>query len=423
MKRLRILTALSATAVLAALLTPATASASAPAHGRLLATVRPSAAPPAASRLAAPLHVRTAESARNCTPTPAGSPERRAGGVLLCMSPKTPGESVAGTVSPMDSGLCSTTQLGYITANRFGSCSKQQFEGDLLDTNGKLLGTYTLTVINNVTLSATSATPRDDITVTLVRASGEVGSVAVGITASCTSACRTTNAKPWAGNRVLSVGQSLSGAVTFSETLAKGAQDSMMLKYDIFSTVPGGVPVQPNNSWDGVYTIRCDNAVGNNSGCVYSATRASFGLSLNTYQAAAVTYYFAQEYLPDGWGLISPLHRLADERAASANRSRTCDSTFVAVSYVANDSCDEFPFAATYEGGGAGSQCADIAALYEDGGWNIYQANPTKPITMTEHCVRGHVPLSQNTGAGGELGRFVQAQRVLDFDSYLLYFF
>ena len=39
-------------------------------------------------------------------------------------------------------------------------------------------------------------------------------------------------------------------------------------------------------------------------------------------------------------------------------------------------------------------------------------------MTGTEKCVRGHVPLGENEGAGGELGRFTQAQRVLDLDSY-----
>jgi hypothetical protein len=85
---------------------------------------------------------------------------------------------------------------------------------------------------------------------------------------------------------------------------------------------------------------------------------------------------------------------------------------------VPTDSCDEYPFAKTYEGGTPGGLCADIAPLFEEGQWQIYEANPNKPVTGTEKCVRGHVPLGENEGAGGELGRFTQAQRVLDLDSY-----
>ncbi|MEV4756978.1 hypothetical protein AB0J86_17960 [Micromonospora sp. NPDC049559] len=117
------------------------------------------------------------------------------------------------------------------------------------------------------------------------------------------------------------------------------------------------------------------------------------------------------------------MRRLADATTADAQRERTCeDGTFNYLpEIVANDSCDEFPFAATYEGGTPGALCADIVPLLEDGGWQIYEANPDKPVTGTEKCVRGHVPNEQNTGAGGELGRFVQAQRVLDLEKYWMY--
>lgn len=74
------------------------------------------------------------------------------------------------------------------------------------------------------------------------------------------------------------------------------------------------------------------------------------------------------------------------------------------------------------EGGTPGGLCADIAALFENGQWQIYQANPNKPVTLQEPCVRGHVPELENTGAGGELGRFVQAQRVLDLEKYSVAF-
>jgi hypothetical protein len=73
-----------------------------------------------------------------------------------------------------------------------------------------------------------------------------------------------------------------------------------------------------------------------------------------------------------------------------------------------------------YEGGTNGGLCADIVPLLEKGRWQIYEANPAKPVTGNEPCVRGHVPESQNTGAGGELGRFAQSQRVLDLEPYTM---
>src|SRR5512142_1167047 len=111
MRRLRTFTAISAVAVLAALVTPGTASAAAPSHGRLLATVNPSAFRPAARGPAAPAAIAmSADPTSVCTPTPAGSPERKAGGVMLCVHPEAKGssdgvaEGTAGdaTMFPMD---------------------------------------------------------------------------------------------------------------------------------------------------------------------------------------------------------------------------------------------------------------------------------------------------------------------------------
>lgn len=222
---------------------------------------------------------------------------------------------------------------------------------------------------------------------------------------------------------LLTKGQSKTGTVTYAETLAKGAQDNTRLRYNAIIAVPNAIPVQPTASWDGVTDIRCDNAVSAYAGCVYPGARPDLQLSASIYKAAAITYLWAQLYLPDSWGSGTPLRRLADEAAAEGNRTRTCeDGTFVRFpdTVVLADSCDEFPFAATYEGGTYGSLCADIAPILENGQWQIYQANPNKPITYTEKCVRGHVTLTDNTAAGGELGRFAQRERLLDLDRYTL---
>lgn len=68
---------------------------------------------------------------------------------------------------------------------------------------------------------------------------------------------------------------------------------------------------------------------------------------------------------------------------------------------VPNDSCDEFPFARSYEGGTNGGLRADILPLYVDGEWEMFQARADKPVTFTEPCVRSHVDLDDNTNAGG----------------------
>jgi hypothetical protein len=180
--------------------------------------------------------------------------------------------------------------------------------------------------------------------------------------------------------------------------------------------------MEPNVNWDGRIDIRCDNAVGANPGCVYPAAQAEFVVSVSVFGAAAVTYWWAQSYLPDAWGGQTPLRRLANEETAKGNRRNTCNSTFVPLpDKVVNDSCDEYPFAATYEGGTNGGLCADIVPLFEDGQWTIYEADPDKPVTFLEPCARGHVPQDENLAAGGALGRFAQYERVLDLEKYSVF--
>lgn len=395
------------------IMAPATASAGpSPDHGRLLGTV--TATGPASRAVAATVTVPAGPaSAQQCTPVP--------GDQKFCVrvDPRAAGDG--GRAALRDPATCAVTGPVQMRYQRFGSCLKTSVTGTLVNAQGGVVGTGTISMVHSVTLSATSSRIDEETSLTLSNVTGSVTQVAVSLTASCTSRCVATKPNPWTGVKLLSRGQSASGTVTYTSTLAGGAVDNTRLRYNAFIAVPNAIPVQPNAAWDGVTDIRCDNAVGNFAGCVYPGARPDFEVSLGLYGAAAVTYYWAQTALPDSWGDGTPLRRLANDSLAEANRRRTCeDGTFVPLppEIVPTDSCDEYPFAKTYEGGTIGGLCADIAPLFEDGQWQIYEANPNKPVKGTEKCVRGHVPLAENTGAGGELGRFTQAQRVLDLDTY-----
>ncbi|MGF1344518.1 NucA/NucB deoxyribonuclease domain-containing protein [Streptomyces flavovirens] len=112
----------------------------------------------------------------------------------------------------------------------------------------------------------------------------------------------------------------------------------------------------------------------------------------DTYGAAGATYAWAQWNLPDKWGLYSgkPLTRALD---GPDRRRHTCGDLssvpFVRkFGIVPTDTCDEFPFASTQEGGTDGDRCAEIVPLLEDGEWKMYEADPARPVTRTEPCVR-----------------------------------
>ncbi len=126
----------------------------------------------------------------------------------------------------------------------------------------------------------------------------------------------------------------------------------------------------------------------------------------------------------DRWGSTSnPLRRLADSAAAEANRKRVCEEGATRPftrrpDVVVNDSCDEYPFAATHEGGRNGALCADVIPQLENGIWQFYGDPAAPAFTGNEPCIRGHVPLEQNVAAGGKLGSNSQTERIIPDEKF-----
>ncbi|MCX4688603.1 hypothetical protein OG401_30630 [Kitasatospora purpeofusca] len=85
---------------------------------------------------------------------------------------------------------------------------------------------------------------------------------------------------------------------------------------------------------------------------------------------------------------------------------------------VTDDSCDEYPFAGTSQGGHTG--CADIVPQLENGQWKLYAVKGRPDVTLHEPCVRGRVPLTQNQAAGGKYGSFVQTDRIMDAEKFVV---
>jgi hypothetical protein len=256
---------------------------------------------------------------------------------------------------------------------------------------------------------------------------GEITSLSVAAEVSCTSNCEATQKNPWGGNRALTDGQVASGTVSYSDVPAIGVADSATINYKLTMFQTGTSPSPPPSvTWSNPRTIRCDSALTDSStsvGCALPSITPELDLPSSTYGAAAATYSWAQWNLPDGWGLYSgkPLTRALD---GDARRERTCGNSS-SVSFVKkpadiveDDSCDEFPFASTWQGGTDGGLCAEIVPLFEDGEWNIYEADPARPVTYTEPCVRGHVPNPVNKLAGTAYSNLIQNQRLIDKDPF-----
>lgn len=170
-------------------------------------------------------------------------------------------------------------------------------------------------------------------------------------------------------------------------------------RLDLSFYVPGNVDVltvsmaQPNN-------IRCDDvayiSAGTYGGCVFPDMAGWFVLSLSDTGAAVSTrhIYDAQANLPDHWAayysnlLGPPIYRMYDPATTQLNRDTSCADF---VKQNTDDSCDEYPFAATYQG--------------------AY-------LVGRDRTSVAHVPLNDNKYGGSLYSAFLTTQRMLDGDPF-----
>jgi hypothetical protein len=285
---------------------------------------------------------------------------------------------------------------------------------------GATLGTAFLTSTQQIDLNPKSTSWLEAVWVTYESATGNlIGSpIQISFASSCTSPC-SSSGQAWPGTETLVQGQTVNGSFDYTDQPGLSWNNST-ITYTMTMAIPSQIPVIPVSSWLGPTAIRCDNVVGNVAGCVFPDAQPMFNVSLATYGASAAMIWWAQNYLPDKWGLYSsgkPLTRLADPILQKSNRKAICgDGTWV--SDGGDDSCDEYAFAATQESGGrlglTGAQCAEVRPYQDNGNWYVSQLR----YNGNERCVRGHVPLSANTDVGGALGTFTLNQRLMDGDQY-----
>ncbi|MFD7101906.1 NucA/NucB deoxyribonuclease domain-containing protein [Streptomyces celluloflavus] len=372
----------------------------------------------------------------DCKETDPGSSARQAGVYRVCIGPRRAAaestekrrESTPLAARVMDDGgegaPCDAPETGKYYYARAGSCmNDMEVEFKEIDINGKEIGTAFLTVTTGEGLDGLKWS--ELITIKWKSTRGVIkGGLDIGFSAGCGTPCSMAQKSPWEGSKPLKEGGELMGIVTFEAAINKGEDHSFTTNYELTATEPGTIPIKRVTSWSKPEPIRCDDAVGKYPGCVYKVVTPVFRLSMSQYGGAAATYLWAQQSLWDHWGDKKPLRRMSDETIARSNRRKVCDQLpdpferFDDI--VPNDSCDEYPFASTYESGAStiNSNCADIVPLLEHGKWVIYEARKDKPVTGEEPCVRGHVTLDMNKKAGGALGNFVQSERILDSDRY-----
>lgn len=237
----------------------------------------------------------------------------------------------------------------------------------------------------------------------------------------------------------------LTGRVDYTDQMRVDEVNQTPTQYELLAVAP---PFAPLNTakWHSPLQYRCDNALTGikGPGCVFREFTPTLTVSRREFGAAAALIQWAQVNMSAHWGWQGhgkPLKRLAGRAAIDANRGVICETDFQPFPpWVAEhgtlevkDSCDEFPFAATYESGAmrpfgvkTGAACQQVKAVKtSDTGSPAQIWNAVRPfskfIRHAAKCVRGHIPITLNVELGRDGYRaFIGSERLLDTDPFWL---
>ncbi|MEU5090105.1 DNA/RNA non-specific endonuclease [Streptomyces sp. NPDC021356] len=369
-----------------------------------------------------------AGSGEDCTATAPGSKERRAGAVESCVTvapapAKAKTRTGVAATAAATAGSCDITSPGNYSYERFSYCvTGINVTYILRNSDGVELGRGVLEVSTGGDLSATATTWSEQVSVTMISATGDVAALNAKFRASCDAGCTATKTAPWFGGSIV-LGQTLTGTVTYSSSQTAGSSASFYTAYAMYVTSPGATAVDPNASWKNARQIRCDDAVGGTSvaGCAVPSVMAVVPMKATSADAggAVATYGWAQKNLSGAWGKKgSPLTRstsgVADRTAA------TCAGFTAQAELVDSDTCADFPFGEAKEGGAAGDRCVEVIPNLGNGEWDTYVLNDGHVLDPASPCVQSHVTPADKQFAETQLADGFTAQRVIDADKFEL---
>lgn len=356
----------------------------------------------------------------SCAPTAPGSRVQRQGAAWTCLKVAAPApiRAHARITARNPADLCTDPSDSPVVSTRHAYCTRESVRYALLDGNGQEIGHALVAIVAPAQLSSSNAQWREDITVLVAEMTPNIPGVTLALSSTCSGQC-IAGAPAWGGAPVaLGPDEAKEGTLTYNSTVSNGAVSFIQPAYQVEGEILGATPVQINGSWYGP-ELRCDAQVGNGPGCIVMGHLANVTLPKSVYGAAAVAYEWAQKNLTtNNFGTADkPLQRDADDTNAKNRRAQSCTLgplPFKPDPTVTDDSCDEFPFAKSTQGGTNGSLCAEIIPRLDSGVWSVKLVRGT----LNAPCIRAHVPLNENTGAGGELGRAVVADRIIDHEWY-----
>ncbi|MGW2272575.1 NucA/NucB deoxyribonuclease domain-containing protein [Streptomyces yangpuensis] len=381
------------------------------------------AAPPSAGGAAPKGH-------GTCTATVPGSKLQRQGAAWSCIRVEPGPAHVPDLVTvrgpanaPTPAQLCADkTTDAPVVSTRHAYCVRMAVNYPLLNSKGQEIGHSLVAIVAMAKFDEKSSAGgkwTEHITALTVEMTPNVEGVTLSFRSMCSGGC-TTSGPAWGGAPViLDKDAGGSSTIDYDSHVAKDGIEQIHPVYHVSGETLGAYPINTEGDFYGP-DLRCDAAVGGTAGCIVMGHLANVTLRKSQFGAAAVAYEWAQQNLSaNNFGTKDkPLLRDAAEKNAENRRAQSCERgplPFKADLTVYNDSCDEFPFAQSTQGGTNGSLCAEIIPRAIGGGqWRVDLVRGDKNAP----CVRAHVDKDQNTGAGGELGRAVQSDRIIDHEWY-----
>ena len=263
--------------------------------------------------------------------------------------------ALAADASPQAAAKCTK---GYLTYNRTTACAVATQALTVYDVEtGDEVGGMNFTTSERGTDAVKGGrTWKHSISITPSRVWGAAVRESASIQMQCgraaKSACQVT-AHP--KTQVLSLGHTSS----FPFSLKSPGKNALTHRETPLITLEAPETTPASGELPQLATVRCDSAsyLGSTTGgCVNPGSVPVFRMSRTDalVKQAAEHIWSAQRTLkghPGLQGSGKPLHRTTNAKTIDKNRSRACPSS---LHRPAGDSCDEYPFASTKEGGASG---------------------------------------------------------------------
>lgn len=323
---------------------------------------------------------------------------------------------------------CESGERNQWWATRRGICVVHDYVMQIIDPKtGKETGraTYLIKQELNFRDTLTSPTKVQEFTsVTLVNQVNEATNNSMNWDSGCVG-CSISHSEPWSGYATFSKGQTRERRWDWDVPIEAGGVEQVDWGWEL-KTRAGGVEIAEPYEWGGgIAQARCDNQVAGNFGCITPLIDPTLPIDYATRQAGATLVAVGSQVNNHWWGWEEkkkPLTRLSDEDLAEANRDIICPDDFETDPAVPGGSCDEYPFARTYQSRDNGTiyngdHCQQLTSgQLPNGDWDLFTIDgnwdPNAP------CLRATTPLDHNRLVGGDLGRFTQEARLLDRDKY-----